>query len=60
MDTDAENADVKKEYYVTEALKAAVKANDTTHTLDLETAKADAKSLQREADEAIQEAAEAW
>ena len=44
MDTDAENADVKKEYYVTEALKAAAKANDTTHTLDLETAKADAKS----------------
>ena len=29
---DAENADVKKEYYLTKALKAAKKANDTTNT----------------------------
>ena len=57
---DAQNSDVKKDYYVKEAIEAEKIANDTVNTLDLEEAKSHAKSLRREANEAVEDSASAW
>ena len=57
---DAQNSDVKKDYYMKEAEAAEKVANDTVNTLDVEEAKSHAQSLRREADEAVEDAQQAW